>query len=137
LVEKPHEFAPNDLLHFVELDEFAGDWARLGLDVEHDLWTLQLQIMADPQRAPVIPGTGGLRKLRFAPATWQRGKSGSIRVCYAHFQKYGIVLLVMAYAKGGKDSLTAREKHGIRTYLAKIEGWLKQRNDPRKADRNP
>ncbi|MBL9123799.1 MAG: hypothetical protein JNG90_09215 [Planctomycetaceae bacterium] len=67
-------------VRFVELDEFGDDWQELGLDLEHDLWDLQSQIMKSPV-APVMRGTGGLRKLRFAPAGESIGKRGAIRVC--------------------------------------------------------
>ena len=42
-------FDPEDLLHFVELDEFIDDWRSLGLDDEADLFSLQMAIMADPR----------------------------------------------------------------------------------------
>jgi len=80
-----HELTPEDLLHFVELDEFRDDWEQLGLDVEGDLWALQILIMRNPGGTPVIPETGGLRKMRFAPGRWNTGKSGAVRVCYVYF----------------------------------------------------
>jgi hypothetical protein len=120
--------SPLDFLHFVELDEFVGDWEELGLSVESDLWDLQLEIMADPEAVPVVSGTGGLRKLRFSPAGCSRGKSGAVRVCFTYFPKHWTVLLMMAYAKGRKESLTAGEKRGIKAYLATFEKWLDARN---------
>jgi hypothetical protein len=115
---------PLELLHFVETDEFRDDWERLGLDVDTDLWQLQTLIMSAPEAAPVIPGTGGIRKLRFSPADWQIGKSAAVRLCYAYFKRHGIVLLIMAYGKGRKETLTAREKQGLKTYLKQIQNWL-------------
>ena len=110
-------------VRFVELDEFGDDWQGLGLDLEHNLWDLQSQIMKSPA-APVMRGTGGLRKLRFAPAGESIGKRGAIRVCYATFPRYRVVLLVRAYGKAIKDNLTQRERQGIKTYLAQVESWL-------------
>jgi hypothetical protein len=124
----PSRLAPLDFLHFVELDEFSDDWERLGLSVDNDLWDLQLEIMADPESVPVVSGTGGLRKLRFSPASWPRGKSSAVRICFAYFPKHWTVLLVMAYAKGRKESLTTSEKQGIKAYLASVEKWLDARN---------
>ena len=68
-------FDPEDLLHFVELDEFIDDWRSLGLDDEADLFSLQMAIMADPRASPVIEGTEELRKRRFA-----RRRSKKVRV---------------------------------------------------------
>ena len=127
LVHKPHQFDPDDLLHFVETDEFCEDWYDLGFNLETDLWELQTIIMSAPDRAPVIPATGGLRKLRFGRKQQGVGKSGGARVCYAYFKKHRIVLLVMAYGKDRKDDLTSQEKHGIAEYLARIEHYLDER----------
>jgi hypothetical protein len=120
--------ASHDLLHFVETDEFGHDWKGLGLDVERDLWALQVSIMRAPDAAPLIQNTGGLRKLRFSPPEWTRGKSGAVRVCYAYFPKHWTILLVMAYRKVEKDTISSREKLGIKQYLAQIEAWLDKRS---------
>lgn len=125
---RPHRLKPEDFLHFVETDEFRHDWEELGLDSEMDLWALQIAIMNDPKGAPVTTGTGGLRKMRFAPAGWHVGKSGAVRICYAYFPKHWMVLLVMAYPKGRKETLTKEEKAGIKQYLEIIEKWLDERN---------
>ena len=119
-----HMLSPEDFLHFIELDEFRDDWERLGLDVESDLWALQIAIMRNPEGAPVIPGTGGLRKLRFAPLEWCSGKRGAVRVCYVFLKEHWIVLLVMAYAKKEKLSLTDQEKQGIKAYITEINRYL-------------
>jgi hypothetical protein len=122
------QFSPEDLLHFVELDEFRDDWESLGLDVESDLWALQIMIMAGPKKSPVVQGTGGLRKIRFSPDQWHKGKSGGVRVCYVYFEKHWTVLLVAAYDKNEKDNLTAEEKRGIRDYIRSIERYLSERS---------
>ena len=123
-----HQFNPEDLLHFVELDEFRDDWEELGFDVENDLWALQMFIMSDPAGSPVIPGTGGLRKLRFGLAGQNIGKRGGARVCYAYFKKHWTVLLMMAYGKSKKENLSKNEKDGIAEYLGRIERYLDERN---------
>ena len=68
---------------FVELRGFSADWAKLDLTLD-DLFELQNTILTRPRIFPAIPGTGGLRKLRFAQLRSQ-GKRGGARVCYAHF----------------------------------------------------
>jgi hypothetical protein len=120
---------PDRLLHFIELDEFREDWDELGLDVENDLWDLQNEIMRAPDGPPVIQGTGGLRKMRFAPTRWRLGKSGAVRVCYVYFKAYGITLLVMAYGKNRKDNLRAAEKRDIARYIGVIRKWLASRSE--------
>lgn len=117
----------DDLLTFVETDEFGDDWQSLGLDVEHDLLELQIAIMAAPERAPVIQGTGGLRKMRFAPARWKSGKRGAIRVCYAYFPMNALVFLVMCYGKATQEDISSQEKHAIAGYLRQVGLHLAQR----------
>jgi len=120
------DLKPEDLLHFVETDEFRDDWENLGMDVETDLYALQVAIMSDPKGPVVIKGTGGLRKVRFARK--DAGKSGGVRVCYVYFEDHWTVLLVIAYGKNERDDLTAKEKQGIKAYIGRIEKYLAQRN---------
>lgn len=127
LVYPEHRLKPEDLLHFVELRAFTQHWARLELDVEHDLLALQILIMSNPTGPPVVEGTGGLRKLRFAPAKWHTGRRGAARVCYVYFQEFGIVLLVTVYDKQQKGDLSADEKKKIRKLIAQAEAELERR----------
>lgn len=123
LVYRSHQFEPEDMLGFIELKPFTRDWEGLKLTVE-DLFVLQAAICAGPKVNPVIRGTGGLRKMRFAPHHWKTGKSGALRVCYAYFELYSIVLLVNVYPKSMKDDLSAEERKAIRKLLEHIEDSL-------------
>src|SRR2546427_733072 len=87
LVYPKHAFRPEDLLRFIELRPFADGWRDLKLN-DDALLALQIMIMLNPKGNPVVAGTGGLRKMRFAPARWQTGKSGAARVGYVYLQDY-------------------------------------------------
>ena len=67
---------------FILTDEFVKRWEALGF-TDDDLRRLELEIMKNPQAGAVVPGTGRLRKLRFAFGN--SGKRGSSRVCYVDF----------------------------------------------------
>ena len=82
--------------------------------------------MLSPKGAPVVQGTGGLRKLRFSPARWRQGKRGALRVCYAYFEDLKIVLLALVYPKNEKDDLSAAEREAIRTLLVEIHDQYSQ-----------
>lgn len=123
-----HWVTPEDFLIFVELDEFIQDWEDLGLDAEDDIVGLMLSIMCNPKGAPVIKGTGGLRKLRYSPPSWQKGASGAIRVCYVYFETHWKVVLVMAYGKSEKGDLTMEERKAIKQYIEQSQKWLDDRN---------
>jgi hypothetical protein len=131
MISGPIELRSDQFLHFVELDEFRSDWERLGLDAEDDLLSLQAALMHDPAAGDVIAGTGGLRKLRFAPPGRGVGKRGAIRVCYVWWPQHWLVLLVKAYGKSEKADLTAGERQGIQHYLERIERWLANRQKPK------
>jgi hypothetical protein len=115
-----HAFEPEDLLRFVHLKPFERGWKKLGLD-DDDLFALQLMIMLNPKGHPVVEGTGGLRKMRFAPSRWKTGKSGAARVGYCYLEEYGSVLLTIAYGKGRQDDLSPNEKEAIRHLIRRIE----------------
>jgi mRNA-degrading endonuclease RelE of RelBE toxin-antitoxin system len=73
---------------------------------------LQNYLVDDPKRGPVIPGTGGLRKVR-----WQgsgRGKRGGIRVIYYWIVDRDSILMLLAYPKSEQDDLTAAQKRILR-----------------------
>ena len=107
------EITTSRLLQFWEARVFTEAWRELKLTTD-DLLDLQMEIILNPTKAPVIPGTGRMRKLRFSPETWNIGKSGALRVCYLHFEEAGEVLLAFVYPKTEKDNLTAEEKAALR-----------------------
>jgi hypothetical protein len=90
-----------------------------------DLRALQAAILRGPNRHPVVPGTGGLRKIRFARPGGGRGKSASYRVCYACFLDDGVVVLAMVYGKGEQPDLTAGQRKDIAAALRLIGEQLK------------
>ncbi|RLS59288.1 MAG: hypothetical protein DWH91_00480 [Planctomycetota bacterium] len=115
-----HVLQPEDLLTFILMDGFSDDWDELGLE-DMDLQALEIMIMAAPTGPPVVPGTGRLRKIRFARSGRNVGKSGGARVCYVYFEEWKIVLLVVAYGKSEKDDLDPDEKRAIRALIQREE----------------
>lgn len=69
-------------------------------------------LLKDPESGPVIKGTGGIRKVRFPLEN--RGKSGSVRVCYTDFAEYEVTYLITAFAKKEQENLTDEEKKVLR-----------------------
>jgi hypothetical protein len=105
-----------DVLDFIQMRVFTDAWERLGL-TDDDLRVLELAIMARPKGNPVIPGTGGLRKLRFAPVSWRKGKRGGLRVCYVYFDSFAIALLVLIYSKREADDLSSRGRLAVKKLI--------------------
>ena len=123
------ELSPDLFLTFVQFAPFTREWDRLGLK-DDDLRALETAIMADPQGAPIVQGTGGVRKLRFTGNHWKGGKRSGVRVCYCYFEQHGIVTLLTVYGKGVQDSLTATQKRQLKALIREIEDYL--RGSPKK-----
>lgn len=61
-----------------------------------------------PKAGRVIPGTGGLRKVRIArPGS---GKSGGTRVIYYYHNEDKPILLLLIYAKADQENLSGVQK---------------------------
>lgn len=106
---------------FIQTDEFYNNWQELGF-TEDDLIRLEIEIMRDPKKAPVIPGTGSLRKMRFAMK--DKGKSGSARVCYVDFVVHETIYLITAYGKNEKENLSKAECNAIKKLISSLEKGL-------------
>jgi hypothetical protein len=119
---------PSEWPTFLHLDIFDEEWEALGLGVG-DLQELQSAILAAPERYPIIRGTEGLRKIRYAPSRVARGKSGAYRVGYAGFPEFGFILLVTVWGKNDKSDLSARDRSGIAAIVRDIRRALGARID--------
>ena len=64
---------------------------------------LQRGLLGHPESGKVIPGSGGLRKLRWAFDG--RGKRGGVRLIYYWFTAQGSLLLLFIYPKNVQDDL--------------------------------
>ncbi len=103
---------------FIQTREFSRNWDRLGFN-DDDLRTLENDILNNPDKYPVIKGTGGLRKARVAFE--HRGKSGSARVCYVDFVFAETVYLITVYGKNEKANISSQEKNEIKKLIDIIE----------------
>lgn len=68
-------------------------------------------IARNPLAGSLIPGTGGVRKVRWAASG--RGKRGGARVIYYFHDEEMPLFLLTAYAKNVADDLTAQQKRRI------------------------
>src|SRR5262245_17267419 len=95
---------------FVELTPFVAfrdeHWS------DEDLRRLQEFLLAKPDAGDVIPGSSGLRELRWSVRG--RGKRGGARVIYYRHVPEDRIYLICAYAKSAQTDLTREQ---IRTLL--------------------
>jgi hypothetical protein len=111
-------------LSFVQLTAFRVNWKRLRL-TDAGLRELELAILDDPSKPPVMCGTRGLRKIRFSGEHSSGGKSGGVRVCYAYFSEFGLVYLCAVFPKNEKANLSNQERNAYRQLLADFERYLR------------
>jgi hypothetical protein len=112
------EYVDGLIRTFIEVPLFSKRWAEIGLGDE-ELLALQIMLLKDPQSGPVMEGTGGIRKVRFPLEN--KGKSGSVRVCYTDFEELEVTYLITAFTKNEKDNLTNEEKNVLKKLVKALK----------------
>jgi hypothetical protein len=77
------------------------------------------EIAGEPDRHPVMAGTGGFRKARWG---WSgRGKRGGVRVIYYFLVRPDLIFLADLYPKNEKENLTHAERNELKKIAAEIQ----------------
>jgi hypothetical protein len=84
-----------------------------------ELTVLVDHLATNPEDGDVIPGTGGVRKLRWGKAG--TGKRGGVRVVYFYHNADMPLYLLLAYAKAQASDLTAQEKRTLTALAAAMK----------------
>jgi hypothetical protein len=67
---------------------------------------LQQALLSNPEAGAIIPGSGGVRKLRWGVVG--RGKRGGIRVIYFLRTRHGQIWMLTLYAKNVAENISAK-----------------------------
>ena len=86
---------------------------------EHARRDMEAAIAAEPAAAPVIPGTGSIRKLRWPGSG--RGKRGGVRAIYFWSAGPEAIYMLTAYAKADRGDLTATDRKALTRLVAEIK----------------
>ena len=76
---------------------------------------LQMALVLHPDRGTVIPGSGGLRKVRWTLGG--RGKRGGVRVIYYWAVVQDKILMLFMYAKNELDDLAPEQLKVLRRII--------------------
>ena len=93
-------------------------FSRLAADywTEDERGAFAAFIASHPETGNVVPGSGGLRKVR-----WSRqgtGKRGGVRVIYYNRLANGEIWLLLIYAKSARENIPA---HILRAIKAEVD----------------
>lgn len=84
------------------------------------------RLAADPACGVIIPGSGGIRKVRFGFGA--RGKSGGARIIYLFSGASLPVFILAVFAKNEKANLSPAERNTLgKMVVAMIEGYRRQK----------
>lgn len=86
---------------FIELTAFSRH--RDDFFTDEQLTELQVFLVTNPKAGEVIPGSGGVRKLRWARAGM--GKRGGLRVIYYVQDAKGRIWLLSVYSKSAAENI--------------------------------
>jgi len=75
--------------------------------------------MRDPEAGALIPGSGGLRKLRFADERRGKGKRGGLRVIYFWWDAGSHFWLFTIYDKDELSDLTKGQRETLKQMIKK------------------
>ena len=89
-------------MRFIETPIFTEELQHLLKDEEYR--ALQLALLFRPEQGVLIPGSGGLRKIRWSQKG--KGKRGGCRVIYYWDKKQETFYMLLAYAKSKQEDLT-------------------------------
>lgn len=115
------------LLTVVEMPEFIAATRKLLDDDERAL--LIDHLAANPLAGDLVPGTGGVRKLRWALEG--RGKRGGARVIYFHHDAKLPLFLITAFAKNDRADLSQAGRNGMKALTKLIVERYRQKGPAR------
>jgi hypothetical protein len=112
-------------LQFVEAPAFSR-YREEYLDDE-GFRQLQHALATNPEEGDLIPGAGGVRKLRWADTRRGKGKRGGLRVIYYCFLSDEEIWLLTLYGKDEASDLSKDEKAQLKRALEAERAARKRR----------
>jgi hypothetical protein len=96
-------------MRFVETPVFTR--TITGLIDDEAYRHLQIALMLRPEQGRVIPGSGGLRKVRWPGRS--AGKRGGLRIIYYWSPEEVVCYMLFAYAKAAQGDLTPTQARAL------------------------
>mgnify|MGYP000705380896 CR=1 FL=1 len=99
------------------------------------IWDMETQIefknfiALNPQAGDRIPGTGGIRKIRWHGSG--HGKRGGVRVIYYFYNERHPIYLLFAYPKNVQVNLTEAEKKAFSQLTGQLKTLFREKDGER------
>jgi mRNA-degrading endonuclease RelE of RelBE toxin-antitoxin system len=103
----------------VRTNRYLKDLRRLGA-TEAEIARLEVEVVSNPLAGDVIPGLGGLRKLRFGYGG--RGKRGGGRAIYFLILVDDVAVMLFAYGKATQEDLTQEQRRAALALIKEMTG---------------
>lgn len=100
-------------MQFVETTVFSRQVRDLLAEEDHR--ALQLALLFRPEQGSLIKGSGGLRKVRWAPKG--TGKRGGVRVIYYWNAEEDRIYMLFCYPKTTQDDLTREQLRTLARFV--------------------
>src|SRR6516165_7382671 len=71
---------------------------------------IEEELLKNQEAGDLVPGIGGIRKMRVADSSRGKGKRGGYRVLYLDVPHREVIYLLYFYGKDEAEDLTAQEK---------------------------
>jgi hypothetical protein len=98
-----------------KVDKFLAERKLL----EEDFEAFKKSLVKDPSQGDLIPGTGGVRKIRLKSCT--KGKRGAFRVCYFDDPVHEELFLMQIYPKNEKENISSEEKKALKEFADMVK----------------
>jgi len=109
-------------LLFIEATRFTERIQQLR--AESNLWALEDLLCQNPEKGPVVQGTGGFRKIRMGLPG--RGKRGGCRIIYLYVKSASRIYFVYLYPKNEEVDLSADHKKALKQIAQSIYEEVKK-----------
>jgi hypothetical protein len=106
-------------VEFIESRPFTRRLHDLAGDADELLRTIQGDLAKEPNRGAMVPGLGGVRKVRIPGRS--KGKRGGYRCLYLYLEKRQHIHLLILLAKNEQEDATPEQRSHIRGWVAEIK----------------
>lgn len=87
----------------------------------------QNELLANPLKGEVMPGCGGIRKIRLEFPRRGKGKRGGFRVIYLHLPEARRIYFITLYGKDEQDGLDGEQKRQLRAIAEQTRETLRNK----------